>query len=77
MKIVSAVILGFPRFWYDFLIGDCWQLAGGVAIILAAGAALLRSQIVSPGLLPLVLTAALIALVVLSAALEWRHQSAR
>ncbi len=28
----------FLRFWYDFLIGDCWQIAAGVvvALILAA-----------------------------------------
>ena len=28
------VIKGFFQFWYDFIVGDCWEIAGGVAIIL-------------------------------------------
>lgn len=27
-------ITGFFRFWYDFLIGDSWQIAAGVVIVL-------------------------------------------
>ncbi len=32
-------IVGFGRFWYDFVIGDDWRIAAGVAGILALGAA--------------------------------------
>jgi hypothetical protein len=31
---------GFLRFWWDFIIGDDWRIAAGVAVVLAAGAAL-------------------------------------
>ena len=34
MRFVRA----FGRFWYDFLIGDDWKLAVGVAVTLTAGA---------------------------------------
>jgi hypothetical protein len=27
-------ITGFFRFWYDFLIGDSWQIAFGVALVI-------------------------------------------
>jgi hypothetical protein len=27
-------INGFFRFWYDFLIGDSWQIALGVAVVI-------------------------------------------
>jgi hypothetical protein len=27
-------LTGFFRFWYDFLIGDSWQIAAGVALVI-------------------------------------------
>ena len=27
-------VTGFFRFWYDFLIGDSWQIAAGVALVI-------------------------------------------
>ncbi len=30
------VIRGFFLFWYDFLIGDAWEVAAGVVVVLAA-----------------------------------------
>lgn len=45
-------LLGFLRFWYDFVIGDCWQIAAGVVIVLGCGAWLAHSQIIRPGLIP-------------------------
>jgi hypothetical protein len=29
-------LTGFFRFWYDFLIGDSWQIAAGVALVVIA-----------------------------------------
>jgi hypothetical protein len=29
-------VIGFLRFWYDFIIGDDWTIAVGVAAIMAA-----------------------------------------
>jgi hypothetical protein len=33
-------VVGFGRFWWDFIIGDDWKIAGGVFAVLAGGAAL-------------------------------------
>jgi hypothetical protein len=33
-------IVGFGRFWWDFIIGEDWKIAAGVALVLAAGALL-------------------------------------
>jgi hypothetical protein len=45
-------VLGFLRFWYDFVIGDCWQIAAGVLIVLGCGAWLAHSQVIRAGLIP-------------------------
>ena len=33
-----SLVVRFLMFWYDFLIGDCWQIAAGVvaALVLVA-----------------------------------------
>ena len=33
-------IVGFGRFWWDFIIGEDWKIAAGVAVVLALGAVL-------------------------------------
>ncbi|HEY2092105.1 MAG TPA: hypothetical protein VGJ81_09460 [Thermoanaerobaculia bacterium] len=33
-------IVGFGRFWWDFIIGDDWKLAAGVAVVLVVGGTL-------------------------------------
>jgi hypothetical protein len=40
-----GVITGFLHFCYDFVIGDCWQIAAGVAVVLIAGAAVVRAAL--------------------------------
>jgi hypothetical protein len=32
-------VIGFGRFWYDFIVGDDWRIAVGVGAVLTAGAA--------------------------------------
>jgi hypothetical protein len=44
-----GLIVGLLRFCYDFVIGDCWQIAAGVALVLVVAAAVTRA-----GLLPLI-----------------------
>jgi hypothetical protein len=34
----------FVMFWYDFLIGDCWQIAAGVVIALTISAVAIGVQ---------------------------------
>lgn len=77
MRILWRVIYGFFRFWYDFIIGDTWQLALGVAVILTAGAVLVHFQAISTKVLPILLAAAFMGLAVFTAALEWRRKAAR
>jgi hypothetical protein len=33
-------LAAFARFWWEFVIGDDWRIAAGVATVLAAGAVL-------------------------------------
>lgn len=35
-------IRAFALFWYDFVVGDDWRVAAGVAVALGATAALVR-----------------------------------
>lgn len=55
------IFLGrFGRFWYDFLVGDRWELLIGPILALVLAAALLGVG-VSGGLVGLVLVASIIA----------------
>jgi hypothetical protein len=48
-------LIGFFRFWYDFIIGDSWEIAAGVVAVLAIGAGLLRTDAVDRAFIPLVM----------------------
>jgi hypothetical protein len=39
-----SLVVRFLRFWYDFLIGDCWQIAAGVVVALALVAVAARGE---------------------------------
>jgi hypothetical protein len=41
---------GFARFWWEFVIGDDWRIAAGVATVLAAAAVLVSQTSVSHAL---------------------------
>jgi len=43
----------FGRFWWDFVVGDDWRLAAGVAVSLAATWLLARDEVDAWWLLPL------------------------
>lgn len=38
-------VLGFFQFWYDFVVGDDWQVAIGVAVMLVVTYAASRSSV--------------------------------
>jgi hypothetical protein len=38
---VRRFLVGFCRFWYEFLVGDDWKIAVAVATILAIGGVVL------------------------------------
>ena len=46
-------LTGFARFWWDFIVGDDWLSAVGVAIALGATAALAEDGIAAWWVLPL------------------------
>ena len=46
-------LMGFVRFWYDFIIGDDWTIAAAVVVALVLTAALAHAGVASWWLLPL------------------------
>ena len=52
-----SLIIGFLGFWYDFIVGDAWEIALGVIIVLTLGAALLRTNSVDPEIVRLLVAA--------------------
>ncbi len=47
-------LVRFLRFWYDFIVGDAWEVAAGVVAVLGIGAGLLRTDGVDRAFIPLV-----------------------
>jgi hypothetical protein len=56
---VAGRLAAFARFWYDFVVGDDWAVAVGVAVGLGATYALSRTAVPAWWLLPLLLAALL------------------
>ena len=46
-------LVGFLRFWYDFIVGDAWEIAAGVVAVLAIGAWLLHADVLDRAFIPL------------------------
>ena len=59
-------LVGFFRFWYDFIVGDCWQIAAGVVVVLAGGAWLSHSQVLSVEIIAPVVGIGVVMIVVVS-----------
>ncbi len=52
-------VVGFVRFWYDFVVGDDWTVAGGVIVALAIAALLAQEHVVEWWWMPLAIAALL------------------
>ena len=50
----------FARFWWDFIVGDDWRVAVGLAVALAATWALAHNDISAWWLLPVAVAALLV-----------------
>ena len=61
-------VLAFGRFWWDFIVGDDWTVAAGVALALGLVAILVDRGVNAWWLLPL-------AVVLLTGASVWRQAS--
>ncbi|HET8523268.1 MAG TPA: hypothetical protein VFL82_08545 [Thermomicrobiales bacterium] len=59
------MLVGFARFWYDFIVGDDWTIAAGVVISLIITYLVVQGGIAAWWVLP-------IALVVLLVTSLWR-----
>jgi hypothetical protein len=67
-----SLLKGFGRFWYDFIVGDDWKIAAGVAAVLAL-AALAASSVADPSWLPPVAAVALAAVFTVSLVLDLKR----
>ena len=71
-----SLLVRFLMFWYDFLIGDCWQIAAGVVVVLVLAAAVVG---VDPGLAADIgpaLALLIVAVVAGTVWLAWREKAA-
>ena len=69
-----GLITGFGRFLYDFIVGDAWEIAAGIVLVLALGIAALRAGAVSAELLPILMGAGIVLVVTLSLLWEGRRR---
>jgi hypothetical protein len=60
------VVVGFGRFWWDFIVGDDWKIAAGVAAILVVGALLVAYSSLSSTAITLLAGAGIVAVVAAS-----------
>jgi hypothetical protein len=68
-----SAIRGFAVFWFDFIVGDDWRIAAGVALLLAASAALVRSELVRTDAIAVGLPVLIVGLVAASILLDARR----
>jgi hypothetical protein len=59
-------IVGFGRFWWDFIVGEDWKIAAGVVIVLAVGALLVTGTSLSDTAISLLCAAGILAVVTAS-----------
>jgi hypothetical protein len=56
-------VVGFGRFWWDFIVGEDWKIAAGVAVVLAVGALLVAGTDLSDTAVSLLAGAGILAVV--------------
>jgi hypothetical protein len=70
-----GLISGFGRFLYDFIVGDAWEIAAGVVLVLGLGIVALRAGAVSADVLPVLMGAGIVLVVALSLFWEGRRRA--
>jgi membrane protein implicated in regulation of membrane protease activity len=69
-----GLITAFGRFLYDFIVGDAWEIAAGIVLVLVLGIAALRVGAVSAQVLPVLMGAGIVLVVSLSLLWEARRR---
>jgi hypothetical protein len=54
-------LVGFGRFWYEFIVGDDWTIAAAIMAALAVTSVLVRAHVESWWLLPIIVIVSLTA----------------
>jgi hypothetical protein len=70
-----SFITGFFRFWYDFIVGDAWEIAAGIVVVIAAGALLASSEALALEQLTLLVGAGIVLVVGASLFFEARRRA--
>jgi hypothetical protein len=68
-------LVGFGRFWYDFVVGDDWRIAAGVVVVLAAGAVLVAKTSVPHGAVAALTALGIVVVAIASIAAAGRHNA--
>jgi hypothetical protein len=69
------IITAFLRFWYDFLVGDAWEIAAGIVLVLGVGALLARADLLTEQDLTLLIGAGIVLVVGISLYVEARRHA--
>ena len=60
------LVVGFFRFWWDFIVGDDWKIAAGIAAVLTVGALLVAYSSLSSTAITFLAWAGIVAVVAAS-----------
>jgi hypothetical protein len=64
--MILRALGGLVRFWFDFVVGDDWRIAAGIAVVLAAGALLVHGSVIRTDAIAVGLPVIVVALVAAS-----------
>ena len=67
-----GLITGFGRFVYDFIVGDAWEIAAGIVLVLALGILAMNAGVLAKDVAPIPMGAGIVLVVSLS--LLWEGQ---
>lgn len=67
---------GFGRFWWDFIVGDEWRIAAGVAIVLAVGGLAVAGEWMAGSTIVVIVAVAIAIVAILSIVLPARRIAA-
>ncbi len=63
---MTRLVIAFGHFWWDFVVGEDWRIAAGVAAVLAVGGLLVAGTHVSDTAVALIVGAGILAVVTAS-----------